>query len=198
MGLEWQIHKHQQLLYRLHFFREDIMTIFSETCVVAHTCSPSTLVQGQEDSKVSLGCIARPGLPHRVFVLPSYCSYFEFEIATWPQGGSNWPCCLNSSKQAFRGWRTLCQCLCYIFFCIIWTRIWVSVFSEHGLRYGKASTTVILTKLEFYHQWPEILFSGRVYTSSAMGPRSQKDREQRKASWEGGRLPSREVFGILD
>lgn len=68
MGLERQIHKYQQLLYRLHFFREDIMTISSETYVVAHTCSPSTLVQGQEDSKVSLGCIARPGLTHRMFV----------------------------------------------------------------------------------------------------------------------------------
>lgn len=50
MGLEQQIQK-----YLLHFFRADIMTIFSETCVVAHTCIPSTLVQGQEGSKASLG-----------------------------------------------------------------------------------------------------------------------------------------------
>lgn len=57
MGLERQIQKYLLLF----FFRADIMTIFSETCVVAHTCIPSTLVQGQEGSKASLGCIARPG-----------------------------------------------------------------------------------------------------------------------------------------
>lgn len=65
MGLERQIQK-----YRQHFFLADIMTIFSETCMVAHTCSPSILVQEQEGSEVSLGRITRPGLTPQDVCIP--------------------------------------------------------------------------------------------------------------------------------
>lgn len=42
------------------------MTIFSETCVVAHICSPRTLVQGQESQSQQ----SQPGLNSKTWPHP--------------------------------------------------------------------------------------------------------------------------------
>lgn len=54
------------------------MTIFSETCVVAHICSPRTLVQGQESQSQQ----SQPGLNKQDLASPRGCLYSHLTAVT--------------------------------------------------------------------------------------------------------------------
>ena len=140
MGLERQIQK-----YLLHFFSSRYNDYFQwDLCGGPHLYS-------QHSGAGKGGQQSQPGLHSKTRPHPTECLYSHFTAITLSlKFPLDHKVAATQNKLLIDGiLPSYCQCLCYLFLCIIWTWNWVSVSSEHGSRYGKASTTVFLTKLEY-------------------------------------------------